>query len=65
MSEALPTSEGDAAKAVRESDQARRDYLRRFYDVKEEQPTHYDLVVSTDTLTPQAATALIVAAARA
>jgi cytidylate kinase len=54
----------DAETAVRESDDERREYLRRFYDVPEELPTHYDLVVNTDLLTPPRAVAIIVAAAK-
>lgn len=53
----------DAARSVRDSDSARRDYLRRFYDIKEEQPTHYDLVLNTDTLSLASAASLIVKAA--
>lgn len=55
---------GDAAKAVRESDKDREYYLRRFYDVRDETPLHYDLVLNTDTLSPDQAVAAIVAAAR-
>jgi cytidylate kinase len=53
----------DAAKAVRESDREREQYLRRFYDVREETPLHYDLVVNTDTLPAEQAVAAIVGAA--
>lgn len=59
------TSESDATKNVREADHARRDYLRRFYDIKDEQPTHYDLVINTDALSLPTAASLIVQAARA
>lgn len=52
-----------AEAAVRESDMERADYFRRFYELHEELPTHYDLVVNTDTLTPELAVAAIVAAA--
>ena len=37
----------------------RRDYFDRFYDIREEQPTHYDLVINTDVLSPEAAARLI------
>jgi hypothetical protein len=57
-------SAADAAAAVAASDTERRDYFRRFYDVKEELPTHYDLVVNTDVLTPEQAVELIVCAAQ-
>ncbi len=56
--------ERDAETAVRESDEERRTYLRRFYDVAEEFPTHYDLVVNTDFLTPEQAVSIVVAAAK-
>ena len=46
----------EARKAIAESDRQRREYLRRFYNVRQELPTHYDLVINTDVLTlPQAA----------
>jgi cytidylate kinase len=46
-------------RAVKDADAARRDYLRRFYDVDEELPTHYDLVVNTDVLSAEQAADLI------
>ena len=54
----------DAAKAIRESDRERDHYLRRFYDVREETPLHYDLVINTDVLDIDHAVAAIVAAGR-
>lgn len=54
-----------AAQEVRNDDRDRAEYLRRIHDVKQELPTHYDLVVSTDTLSEETAAALIVAAAQA
>ena len=48
---------------MRNSDRERADYFRRFYDIDEELPTHYDIVVNTDTLGPEQAVNLIVAAA--
>ena len=56
--------EAEARKAVEESDRQRREYLRRFYDVKEELPTHYDLVLNTGVLTVPAAAQLLIAAAK-
>ena len=53
----------DADAAVRESDQQRREYIRRFYDIAEELPTHYDVVLNTDVLSPAQAVAIVVAAA--
>jgi cytidylate kinase len=54
---------GGAARAVKESDAARRDYLRRFYDLKDELPTQYDLVLNTDFLSVDQAVQLIAFAA--
>jgi hypothetical protein len=53
-----------AAKTVRDADSARAEYLRRFYRVKDELPTHYDVVVNTDALRPDEAASLVVHAAR-
>ena len=52
-----------AARAVKESDAARHDYLRRFYDLKGELPTQYDLVLNTDVLSSDRAVQLIAFAA--
>jgi cytidylate kinase len=51
-----------AAQEVRRSDAGRADYLKRFYGVGCELPTHYDLVINTDRLAPEHAARLIVAA---
>jgi len=48
-----------AVREVKESDAARRDYLKRFYDVDEESATHYDLVVNTDVLSIEQAARLV------
>jgi cytidylate kinase len=37
----------EAERIVRTADAGRRDYLKRFYDVAQELPTQYDLVVNT------------------
>ena len=52
-----------AARAIKQSDAGRADYLKRFYGVGAELPTHYDLVINTDRLTAEHAARLIVAAA--
>jgi cytidylate kinase len=57
-------SESDSLTSVRDSDRDRRDYLKRFYEIKEELPTHYDLVLNTDALKPEQAVDVIIAAAR-
>lgn len=54
----------EARRRVESDDAARADYLRRFYGIEEELPTLYDLVVSTDVLTPSQAADIVVAAAR-
>ncbi len=63
LRQAQSSSPSDAAAAVRNSDKERAFYLRSFYDVGEEEPTHYDLVVNTDLLTVEQAVAAILAAA--
>jgi cytidylate kinase len=54
----------DAAREIRESDVSRADYLKRFYQVERELPEHYDLVISTDMLTPLQAAGIVAGAAR-
>jgi hypothetical protein len=54
----------EASDLVRQSDRNRADYLRRFYEVEDEDPAHYDLVVNTDRLSAERAAAIVVAAAR-
>jgi cytidylate kinase len=55
-------SESEASKLVGDGDRARADYLKRFYGVKEELPTHYDLIVNTDALSLDAAAGVVLAA---
>jgi cytidylate kinase len=50
--------------SIKDSDAERADYLRRFYGVEQELPTHYDLVVNTDVIGVERAAELIVLAAR-
>jgi len=54
-----------AAKVVAESDGQRAAYLRRFYGVDEELPTHYDLALNSDLLPAALMSDLIVRAASA
>jgi cytidylate kinase len=63
LAESHGLDDGDAARAVKESDAGRRDYLKRFYEIDEESPAHYDLVVNTDVLSIAQATRLIALAA--
>jgi cytidylate kinase len=55
--------QAQAARAVKASDAGRADYLKRFYDVREESPAHYDLVLNTDALSIEQAAELISRAA--
>lgn len=64
LSESYGFDTETAQKAIKESDAARADYLRRFYRVDIEHPTHYDLVVNTGSLSPERAADLVVLAAR-
>ncbi len=57
-------NERDATKTVAESDRQRREYLKHFYAVGDELPTHYDLVINTDALATEQAAALIAEAAK-
>ena len=56
-------TEKEASRLVAESDAARADYLKRFYDTKTESSTQYDLVVNTDRLSTDEAVALATLAA--
>jgi cytidylate kinase len=55
--------EAAAARAVKEADAGRADYLRRFHDLREELPTQYELVLNTDLLSVEQAADVITAAA--
>jgi len=63
VAEASGTAEADGERQIRTEDEARADYLKRFYGVERELPTHYDLVINTDVLTTDEATELIRVAA--
>jgi Cytidylate kinase-like family len=62
LAEAEGLDGSGGSRAVKESDAARRDYIKRFYGV-EESPTHYDLVVNTDVLSFDDAAELVASAA--
>lgn len=64
VSETSGTDERDAARQIRTEDGARADYLKRFYGVERELPTHFDIVINTDALTPEQAADLIASAAK-
>lgn len=65
IAEARGLDESEAAKVVKDEDAARADYLKRFYKLDRELPTHYDLVVNTDVLGPDRASELVVSLAGA
>ncbi|MEX0784147.1 MAG: cytidylate kinase-like family protein [Dehalococcoidia bacterium] len=64
----LATSEGisskDAEKRVSESDSARAQYFQRFFRIDRELPTHYDLVVNTESIGIETAAQAVLAIAR-
>jgi cytidylate kinase len=60
LSETLQVSAKEADGLVKKGDGNRADYLKRFYGIDHELPTHYDLVLNTDQLTPDQAAAAIV-----
>jgi Cytidylate kinase-like family len=64
VAEAQGIDEAEAKKVVTRGDANRADYLKRFYDASAELPTHYDLVINTDRITPEDAASLILGAAR-
>ena len=57
------TRAGRYEGSIKDSDTARADYLRRFYGVEHELPTHYDLVINTDVVTIERAADLVALAA--
>jgi cytidylate kinase len=63
VAQANGTADADGQRQIRAEDEARADYLKRFYGVERELPTHYDLVVNTDVLTVDEAARLIEVAA--
>jgi cytidylate kinase len=52
-----------AQRQIKQEDAGRADYLKRFYGVTHELPTHFDVVVNTDVLSPDRAGEVVVAAA--
>jgi cytidylate kinase len=63
VAQADGVGERDGARRVKREDEARADYLKRFYGVGHELPIHYDLVVNTDAMTADAAAGAIEGAA--
>lgn len=52
-----------ARRRAQSDDLGRADYLKRFYGVERELPTHFDVVVNTEVLSSEAAAEIIVTAA--
>lgn len=63
LSESRGFDRKDARETIKDADAARAQYLRRFHGVEVELPTHYDLVVNTDTLSVEQAVDLVAQAA--
>jgi cytidylate kinase len=63
IGEARGTDAAQATKELKRSDEARAAYLKTFHGVDRELPTHYDLVVNTETLEPDAAAEIVARAA--
>jgi cytidylate kinase len=64
LAESAELTSTEAEKQVRASDRSRADYLRRFYGIESELPTHYDLVLNTDAMSYEDAAQLVAVAAR-
>jgi dephospho-CoA kinase len=64
LAESQNIDQAEAEKLVARGDANRSAYLKRFYGVSTELPTHYDIVLSTDRIAPEDAAALILSAAR-
>lgn len=56
--------QAQAASLLKRSDAGRSDYLKRFYGVSDEKPSHYDLVINTDKFTADEVARMIVGAAQ-
>jgi len=63
VSVADKVTEKTAEKRVADSDASRADYLKRFYEVSPELPTHYDIVLNTDRLSIEQSVDIIIRAA--
>src|SRR5262245_34485693 len=57
------SSERQAARDIQHSDRERKSFFKRFHNLDEELPTHYDLVVNTDVLSPEGSAKVIAHAA--
>jgi cytidylate kinase len=64
LAEAQGVGQKEAAQHIARGDANRADYLKRFYGVSAELPTHYDIVLNTDHIAPEDVTAHVLSAAR-
>jgi cytidylate kinase len=64
MAEARHIDEAEAKKLIARGDTNRADYVKRFYGISEELPTHYDVVLNTDHIAIKDAAAIVLSAAR-
>ena len=64
LAETQAIGEAEAEKLVARGDANRADYLKRFYGISTELPTHYDIVLNTDHVASEEAAELILTAAR-
>jgi cytidylate kinase len=53
-----------ASREIQRTDRERRAFFKSFYNLDEELPTHYDLVVNTDVLSTEKAASVIAYTAR-
>jgi cytidylate kinase len=60
--EGLPLKESE--KRVAESDSARAQFFKRFFQLDQESPTHYDIIVNTESLGIDVAAQAVIAIAR-
>ena len=63
LAEGLEISAKQADTLVKNGDAGRADYLKRFYGVERELPTHYDIVINTDKLSAAEGAAAVVSLA--
>ena len=56
-------NERQATREIQHSDRERKSFFKRFHNLDEELPTHYDLVVNTDVLSSEASARIIAHAA--
>jgi cytidylate kinase len=64
LAEARGIDLSEAEKLIARGDANRADYVKRFYGISPELPTHYDITLNTDHLPVEDAAALILSAAR-